>query len=332
MNQTPTQPSTAPLLLVELPTAPEVSAALPALAREVETAGIHGVTLGDGALHPVHLAAFLAPTTERLLLLPHTDAVYVEPFHLATQLASLDHISAGRAGYLVGADPAGSALAIAQAQAVGREPLDAAATAREVDDVLRTLRLLWDSWADNAVVRDLEHGRYVDAARLQYVDVEAATFRVRGPAITPRPPQGQVPILVAEPERGVIGEETVTARADGIVWDQEVDLRGVAAERVEDELATRLEEATADQVPRAVRLRPDPAAITDTVTARGEAGLREVTASFARAAESLRERGLIAPDGPVGASARELLGLTRPEVTIDIARRADRARTEGVPA
>ena len=58
------------------------------------------------------------------------------------------------------------------------------------------LRRLWDSWEDDAEIRDVASGRFVDRDKLHYIDFEGATFSVRGPSITPRPPQGQ-PIVAA---------------------------------------------------------------------------------------------------------------------------------------
>src|SRR5690606_29915350 len=105
-----------PVLAVDLVTAPSLLEGLAPLARGLEDAGIGALTLSDGGLHPIHVAAHLAPLTRAIGLLPRTDAIYVEPFHLATQLMSLDHLSHGRAGWLLQAETDPSA-----AEAVGRE-------------------------------------------------------------------------------------------------------------------------------------------------------------------------------------------------------------------
>jgi alkanesulfonate monooxygenase SsuD/methylene tetrahydromethanopterin reductase-like flavin-dependent oxidoreductase (luciferase family) len=60
------------------------------------------------------------------------------------------------------------------------------------------VRDLWDSWEDDAVVRDVATGRYIDRERVHYVDFEGASFSVTGPLITPRPPQGQLVVLAAD--------------------------------------------------------------------------------------------------------------------------------------
>ncbi len=56
------------------------------------------------------------------------------------------------------------------------------------------LRRLWDSWEDDAEIRDVATGRFVDREKLHYIDFEGRWFSVKGPSITPRPPQGQPPV------------------------------------------------------------------------------------------------------------------------------------------
>lgn len=57
-------------------------------------------------------------------------------------------------------------------------------------------RRLWDSWEDDAVIRDVATGRFVDRDKLHYIDFVGRYFSVKGPSITPRPPQGQ-PVVAA---------------------------------------------------------------------------------------------------------------------------------------
>lgn len=293
-----------PLLAVDLVTEPALLGGLAGLARGLEDAGIGALTLSDGGLHPIHMAAHLAPLTRDIALLPRTDAVHVEPFHLATQLMSLDHVSHGRAGWLLRAetDPAVPA-------SVGRIPLDAAATAREAADVLEASRLVWDSWAEDAVVRDLERGVYVDASRLQYADFEGGTFSVRGPAITPRSPQGLLPVLVADADREAVGERDASELADGRVLDLSA---AAGSESVVEAVGAVLAEDSGPVV-RLVRLvgldlAADPLGTVSALTA------------------ALREHALIAPAPRAGQSLRAQLGLPRAPFRADPARRSDRAR------
>jgi alkanesulfonate monooxygenase SsuD/methylene tetrahydromethanopterin reductase-like flavin-dependent oxidoreductase (luciferase family) len=66
----------------------------------------------------------------------------------------------------------------------------------EASDYVEVVRRLWDSWEDDAEIRDTATGRFIDRDKLHYVDFESPHFSVKGPSITPRPPQGQ-PIVTA---------------------------------------------------------------------------------------------------------------------------------------
>ncbi|WP_254909980.1 LLM class flavin-dependent oxidoreductase [Micromonospora sp. NBS 11-29] len=61
---------------------------------------------------------------------------------------------------------------------------------------MEVVRRLWDSWQDDAEIRDVATGRFVDRDRLHYIDFTGRWFSVKGPSIVPRPPQGQ-PVVVA---------------------------------------------------------------------------------------------------------------------------------------
>ncbi|WP_062946626.1 LLM class flavin-dependent oxidoreductase [Brachybacterium sp. sponge] len=325
-----------PVLAVDLVTAPSLLEGLAPLARGLEEAGIGALTLSDGGLHPIHVAAHLAPLTGGIGLLPRTDAIYVEPFHLATQLMSLDHISHGRAGWLLQAETDPSA-----AEAVGREVLGLEATAREAADVLEAVRTVWGTWAPDAVVRDTERGVYVDASRLQYADVEAETFSVRGPAITPRSPQGLLPVLVADTDRAAAGERVSDELADGRVLDLDVS-GGARVEELAAQIGSALAE-TGTEAASGAGEQADPSAASQQVRLVRLVGLdleADPLGTVRQLTDELRSRGLIAPApaasdasgaAPSSASAsgrtlRDLLGLPETPFQLDPARRADRAR------
>lgn len=159
-----------------------------------------------GRLDAVLVAARLAAVTSRIGLVPTTSTTHTEPFHVAIGIASLDHATSGRAGWR----PQVSGRA-ADAAHFGRRTLPvfapedyktgavAAVVAElfdEAADAVEVVRRLWDSWEDDAVIRDASTGRYVDRDKLHYIDFEGPHFSVRGPSITPRPPQGQ-PLVTA---------------------------------------------------------------------------------------------------------------------------------------
>ncbi|WP_324643435.1 LLM class flavin-dependent oxidoreductase [Pseudarthrobacter sp. LT1] len=165
-----------------------------------ESAGFHAATFTDapapGRANALQRAAFAGPVSRTIALVPEVDTVYTEPFHVSTQLASLDYVSGGRAGWIVTAGEAPEAAA-----AVGRSVVTGAALGQEAAASIEVSRRLWDSWEDDAVIRDVATGRYIDVDKLHYVDFETpagfagAGYSVKGPSIIPRPLQGQLPVL-----------------------------------------------------------------------------------------------------------------------------------------
>jgi alkanesulfonate monooxygenase SsuD/methylene tetrahydromethanopterin reductase-like flavin-dependent oxidoreductase (luciferase family) len=77
-----------------------------------------------------------------------------------------------------------------------REEISPRRLADEAADAVEVVRRLWDSWEDDAVIRDVATGRYIDRNKLHYIDFHGEHFSVKGPSITPRPPQGQ-PVVAA---------------------------------------------------------------------------------------------------------------------------------------
>ncbi len=168
-------------------------------ARTADRAGFSYITIEDAPIAPdlqyqpgvsARLdagvrAAYVAPLTGTIGLVPVVDAIYTEPFHLQGQLASLDILSGGRAGWIVFAEDIPEAAA-----AIGFAPASGTQIRPEAQEVIAVSRLLWDSWEDDAVIRDTGSGSYFDRELLHHVRFESERFSVAGPAITPRPIQG----------------------------------------------------------------------------------------------------------------------------------------------
>lgn len=181
-----------------------------------ESAGFHAATFTDapvaGRTNALQRAAYAGPVTRSIALVPEVDTVHTEPFHVSTQLASLDYVSGGRAGWIATAAESPEAAA-----AVGRNNVTGAALAQEAAASIEVSRRLWDSWEDDAVIRDVATGRYIDVDKLHYADFETpadfagAGYSVKGPSIIPRPLQGQLPVLAAA---SLVGEGQVPA--DGV--------------------------------------------------------------------------------------------------------------------
>ncbi|MBX6385277.1 MAG: LLM class flavin-dependent oxidoreductase [Microbispora sp.] len=154
-----------------------------------------------GRLDAVLIASRVAPLTSRIGLVPSTSTTHTEPFHVAIGIASLDHISRGRAGWRpqISARPDhaahfGRRVFPPVDFAKPRDPALAAHVAdlfAEAADVVEVARRLWDSWEDDAEIRDVATGRFIDRDKLHYIDFTGRWFSVKGPSITPRSPQGQ---------------------------------------------------------------------------------------------------------------------------------------------
>ncbi|WP_214317829.1 LLM class flavin-dependent oxidoreductase [Nonomuraea sediminis] len=152
-----------------------------------------------GRFDAVLLAARLAPLTSRIGLVPTATTTHTEPFHVAIGIATLDHVSRGRAGWRAQLSPRAT-----EARHFGRREIPAVDPAAphvrdlfaEAADAVEVARRLWDSWEDDAEIRDVPTGRFIDRDKLHYIDFAGRFFSVKGPSITPRSPQGQ-PVVAA---------------------------------------------------------------------------------------------------------------------------------------
>jgi alkanesulfonate monooxygenase SsuD/methylene tetrahydromethanopterin reductase-like flavin-dependent oxidoreductase (luciferase family) len=168
-----------------------------------------------GRLDAVLIASRVAPATRHVGLVPTVTTTHTEPFHISKAIATLDYVSNGRAGVRVQISPRPHETGHFGRRTFG--PLDSPGLIddqfAEAADYVEVLRRLWDSWEDDAEIRDVATGRFVDRDKLHYIDFAGRWFSVRGPSITPRPPQGQ-PIVSAlghrsEPYRLIAGSTDV---------------------------------------------------------------------------------------------------------------------------
>jgi alkanesulfonate monooxygenase SsuD/methylene tetrahydromethanopterin reductase-like flavin-dependent oxidoreductase (luciferase family) len=159
-----------------------------------------------GRLDAVLIAARAAPTTRHIGFVPTAITTHTEPFHLSKAIATLDYVSTGRAGIRVQVGARADAAAHfgrREIPPLRRDRLDDPDAQRQIvdrfdeaADYVEVLRRLWDSWEDDAEIRDVATGRFIDRDKLHYIDFEGRWFSVKGPSITPRPPQGQ-PVVAA---------------------------------------------------------------------------------------------------------------------------------------
>ncbi|MFI5799254.1 LLM class flavin-dependent oxidoreductase [Streptomyces sp. NPDC051677] len=204
-----------------------------------------------GRLDAVLIASRIAPLTRHIGLVPTVVATHTEPFHLSKAIATLDYVSTGRAGLRVQITARPTEAAHFGRRTIPRiEAYDAPDTQKSVTDLfdeaadyVEVVRRLWDSWEDDAEIRDVATGRFIDRDKLHYIDFEGRHFSVKGPSITPRPPQGQP--LVTALAHDTIPYRLVARAADvGYVTPHDAaHARAIVAEiRAEQEMAGRAAE------------------------------------------------------------------------------------------
>lgn len=189
------------------------------LATEAETGLLDFVSIEDALRVPSHdvgrvrsridahlIAALIAPSTSHIGLIPTVTTTHTEPFHVSTAIATLDFTSRGRAGWQPRISPTAEEAAHfgrrtitdpTPAELAGSQPSSALVDLfEEAVDAVEVARRLWDSWEDDAEIRDVATRRFIDRDKLHRADFSGRFFSVRGPSITPRPPQGQ-PVVAA---------------------------------------------------------------------------------------------------------------------------------------
>ena len=156
------------------------------------------LALGDDAaqaartwLEPITVLAAVAAVTSRIGLIATASTTYTEPFNLARQFASVDHISNGRAGWNI----VTSWLAAAARNYGGSGQVGHGDRYERAEEFMTVVKGLWDSWAEDAVLDDRAGGRYARADRIRPIDHRGEHYEVAGPLNLPRCPQGR-PVLV----------------------------------------------------------------------------------------------------------------------------------------
>jgi len=158
-----------------------------------------------GRLDAVLTASWIAPVTSHIGLVPTATVSHTEPFHVSKAIATLDYVSLGRAGWRAQLSRPWENSLFGRREAAEFELADftrphvqrlIAEAFDEAADFVQIARALWDSWEDDAEIRDAATGRFIDRDKLHYTDFHGRWFSVRGPSVTPRPPQGQ-PLVTA---------------------------------------------------------------------------------------------------------------------------------------
>ena len=142
-------------------------------------------------LEPITVLAALATGTSRIGLIATASTTYTEPFNLARQFASIDHISGGRVGWNI----VTSWLATAAGNYGDGKPVTHADRYERGEEFMTVVKALWDSWAKDAIVDDRAAGIYAKAGAINRIDHDGKYYQVAGPLNIARGPQGR-PVLV----------------------------------------------------------------------------------------------------------------------------------------
>ena len=131
--------------------------------------------------------------TERIGLIPSVSTTYNPPYAFARRMASLDHISGGRAGWNMV-----TSWSLDEARNYNLDaPLGSPTRHARAAEFVEVVKGLWDSWDDDAFMRDKASGIYFQRDRFHFLEHKGDFFEVRGPLDTARPPQGCLPIITA---------------------------------------------------------------------------------------------------------------------------------------
>lgn len=201
------------------------------LARIAERGCLDAVFFADGQsvnheyaagipwfLEPVTALSAMARATSHIGLVTTISASFYTPFHAARLLASLDHISGGRAGINVV-----TSMFDAEARNHSMDALPAHAQRYDrAEEFVVALHGLWDSWSDSALLVDREAGRYLDPAQVRPINHRGTHFSVAGPLTVPRCPQGRPVLFQAGSSEA--GRSFAARHAEAIYsvsWDRE---------------------------------------------------------------------------------------------------------------
>ncbi|QQO23677.1 LLM class flavin-dependent oxidoreductase [Bradyrhizobium diazoefficiens] len=144
----------------------------------------------DG-FEPITLLSALTSRTQDIGLVATATTTYNQPYHLARMFASLDYLSRGRAAWNI----VTSGFKFEAANFGEKELPEHDKRYARAREFVEAVKGLWDTWEDDAFIRDKQSGIYVDTSKLHLLDHRGEYLSVRGPLNIARPPQGY-PVLV----------------------------------------------------------------------------------------------------------------------------------------
>ena len=204
---------------------------------------MRGDTMMNGFYEPMTVLSAIAARTTRIGLIGTISTSFSHPYNVARQLAALDHLSGGRAGWNIVTSTDGY-------RNFGLDEMpEPAERYRRATEFVEAVVALWDSWSDDAVVVDRTGGSWLDTERLRPIDFNGELFRIQGPLPGPRSPQGR-PVMVQAGSSGP-GMALGTAVADAIYTAQPDRATAIAFAEESRRLI-----AAAGRDPRQVKILP----------------------------------------------------------------------------
>ncbi|MBD1587480.1 LLM class flavin-dependent oxidoreductase [Pseudomonas sp. C2L12B] len=171
----------------------------------------------NAELEPLTLLAAIGAATSNIGLVATASTTYNEPFHIARKYASIDHISGGRAGWnVVTSWSQEEAWNFSKDEHLGYDE-----RYERADEFVDVVKKLWDSWEEDAFIRDKQTGQFYDEAKLHVAHHKGKHFKVRGPLNCARTPQGRPIIVQAGANEG---GRIIAAKSADVVYSAPFDI------------------------------------------------------------------------------------------------------------
>ncbi len=166
-------------------------------------------------LEPLTLMSALSQHAEKIGFVATASTTFNEPYNIARKFASLDYISGGRVGWNVV-----TSWSVPEARNFGLDQhLEHAERYRRAEEFFDVVTGLWDSWDDDAFLRDKQSGRYFEPSKMHLLAHKGKYYSVRGPLNVPRPLQGHP--VIAQAGSSEPGQELAARTADLVYTAQQ---------------------------------------------------------------------------------------------------------------
>lgn len=199
------------------------------MADKLSTDDIYGSDFSEAVRYrvterpdPFTVLSALGAVTQRIGLAGTVSASFASPFTAARTLATLDHLTAGRAGWNVV-----TSTSEAEARNFGQTLLSHNQRYLKAEAFIDAAFRLWDTWQDDAIVADREQGIYARGERIRYADIDNEWFKIKGPLNLSRPPQGH-PVTIQAGGSGAF-TELAARKADAIFAAEKPSLAAAKA-------------------------------------------------------------------------------------------------------